>query len=98
MFFFFSSECAKGADTDTSRYPSKAEVARINDARLDALTTPLQQYSSADSPGVDSKGYTLTPGQATEVLNRNTIWPQHLHVKKGAMVMLVTVSALRSLS
>lgn len=74
------------------RYPSKVEVANINNARLAALDTPLQQFVSSDVPGVNSKGYQLDPAQATEVLNRNTIWPQELHVKKGAMVMLVTVS------
>ena len=75
-----------------SRYPSKVEVANINDARLAALDAPLLQYVASDAPGTNSKGYNLTQAQATEVLNRNTIWPQELSVKVGAMVMLVTVS------
>lgn len=68
------------------------EVANINSTRLAALDTPLQQYVSSDIPGTNSKGYNITEDQATEVLNRNTIWPQELSVKVGAMVMLVTVS------
>jgi hypothetical protein len=77
-----------------NRYPSKVEVANINDTRLAALDAPLQQYISSDVAGINSNGYKLTQNQATEVLNRNTIWPQELSVKVGAMVMLVTVSHL----
>lgn len=66
----------------------------INKARLDALDTPLQQYIASNVAGVNSKGYHLTQSEATEILDRNTIWVSELHVKKGAMVMLVTVSLL----
>lgn len=82
---------ASGAIAHVS-YPSKVEVNNINTARLAALTTPLQQYISSDVAGTNSKGYRLTQGEATDVLNRNTIWVEELHVKTGAMVMLVTVS------
>lgn len=78
----------------SSRYPSKAEVTAINNDRLAALDAPLQQYLSSDIPGTNSNGYSLTQNQASEVLDRNTIWPRELSVKVGAMVMLVTVSQL----
>ncbi|WVW86550.1 hypothetical protein I302_108600 [Kwoniella bestiolae CBS 10118] len=71
-------------------YPQKAEVAAINSARLEALETPLQIFSSFDVPGTNSHGWALDSRQATECLNRNTIWPQDLELKVGALVMLVT--------
>jgi hypothetical protein len=74
------------------RYPSKVEVANINNARLQAIHEPLHQYTAHDAPGVNSKGYTLSQGEATECLDRNTLWVKDLSLKKGAMVMLVTVS------
>jgi hypothetical protein len=43
---------------------------------------------------VNSKGYVLNQAEATESLDRNTLWVRELHLKKGAMVMLVTVSFL----
>jgi hypothetical protein len=73
------------------RYPSKVEVANINNARLQAINEPVHQYMAHDSPGVNSKGYTLSQQEATECLDRNTLWVKELHLKKGAMVMLVTV-------
>lgn len=42
---------------------------------------------------MNSKGWQLTPAEATVCLDRNTIWPQVLSIKIGAMVMLVTVSS-----
>lgn len=69
---------------------SKAEAASINDRRLAALTTPVQEFLSWDSPGVNSKGFNLSAEEAIEVLNRNTIWAQKLSLKVGALVMLVT--------
>ena len=75
----------------TARYPSKVEVANINNARLQAINEPVHQYTAYDSPGVNSKGYTLSQAEATECLDRNTLWVKELHLKKGAMVMCVTV-------
>nr|XP_019000033.1 uncharacterized protein I203_07567 [Kwoniella mangroviensis CBS 8507]OCF63494.1 hypothetical protein I203_07567 [Kwoniella mangroviensis CBS 8507] len=75
-------------------YPQKAEVAAINSARLEALETPLQVFSSFDIPGVNSHGYPLEAKQATDCLNKNTIWPQDLELKVGALVMLVTDGVL----
>jgi hypothetical protein len=59
---------------------------------LNALTAPVQQFVGHDSAGVNSKGYPLKLNEATECLDRNTLWVKELHLKKGAMVMLVTVS------
>jgi hypothetical protein len=73
------------------RYPSKVEVANINNARLAAIAEPVKQFIAHDAPGVNSKGYNLTLAEATECLDRNTLWVKELHLKKGAMVMLVTV-------
>jgi hypothetical protein len=64
----------------------------VNSKRLAALTTPIVIYTAADVPGINSKGYKLNQVEATESLNRNTIWVPDLAVKVGAMVMLVTVS------
>ena len=75
------------------RYPSKIEVSTINQARLAALKTPIQVFICRDLPGYNSKGFPLDEVQAQESLDRNTIWPQELSVKVGAMVMLVTVSS-----
>ena len=79
--------------TVLNRYPSKNEVSSINQARLAALKTPIQVFISRDLPGQNSKGFALDEGQAQDCLDRNTIWPQELSVKVGAMVMLVTVSS-----
>ena len=80
------------AESRFGRYPSKLEVATINNNRLAALTTPMKVYQAHDLAGTNSKGFRLTPGQATECLDRNTIWVAELSVKVGAMVMLITVS------
>lgn len=73
-----------------SLYPSKAEVADINAKRLRELESPVQIFLSHDAPGTNSRGYPLTPEEATELLDRNTIWAQELKLKVGALVMLVT--------
>lgn len=73
-----------------SLYPSKIEVARINAAKLALLETPVQIFMAFDVPGRNSRGYNLTHAQASELLDRNTIWPKELQVKVGALVMLVT--------
>ncbi|WVR08357.1 hypothetical protein IAU60_005412 [Kwoniella sp. DSM 27419] len=70
-------------------YPQKSEVARINDTRLAALITPLQQFDAFDLPGTTSAGHALDLAQATATLNRNTIWPEDLRLKVGALVMLI---------
>ena len=77
---------------DGFSYPSKAEVSNINNGRLTALKTPAQVFISYDQPGINSKDFVLDQAQATEVLDRNTIWVRELSLKVGAMVMLVTVS------
>jgi hypothetical protein len=56
------------------------------------LTSPILVYAAADIPGTNSKGYPLSLADATDSLNRNTIWPVEIGLKVGAMVMLVTVS------
>ncbi|OCF40183.1 hypothetical protein I317_06007 [Kwoniella heveanensis CBS 569] len=71
-------------------YPLKSEVAAINEARLSALKTPLQEFRSWDVGGLNSSGIMLDQQQATDCLNRNTIWPEELPLKIGALVMLVT--------
>ncbi|WWC65515.1 uncharacterized protein I303_108133 [Kwoniella dejecticola CBS 10117] len=75
-------------------YPQKAEVAAINDKRLEALDSPSQEYVAYDVPGITSQGYALDSIRATDSLNRNTIWPQKLALKVGALVMLVTDGVL----
>ncbi|WWC93163.1 uncharacterized protein L201_008131 [Kwoniella dendrophila CBS 6074] len=71
-------------------YPHKAEVAAINAQRLRALDTPSNIFAAFDVPGITSRGYALDSSQATESLNKNTIWPEELELKAGALVMLVT--------
>lgn len=73
------------------RYPSKIEVATINDRRLQALDSPLQAFLAWDEAGVDSKGFQVKKEDATQKLNVNTLWPAELSLKVGAMVMLITV-------
>lgn len=73
-----------------SLYPSKVEVAQINAKRLKELESPVQIYLSHDAPGVNSRGYHLTPEEAKDLLDRDTIWAQELKLKVGALVMLVT--------
>ena len=73
-----------------SLYPSKAEVANINAERLAMLTSPVQIYLSHDAAGVNSRAWPLTAEEATNLLDRNTIWAQELKLKVGALVMLVT--------
>nr|XP_019009026.1 uncharacterized protein I206_05666 [Kwoniella pini CBS 10737]OCF47807.1 hypothetical protein I206_05666 [Kwoniella pini CBS 10737] len=71
-------------------YPQKAEVAAINADRLKALDSPSQVFMAFDVPGITSQGYALDTARATHSLNRNTIWPQELELKIGALVMLLT--------
>ena len=74
------------------RYPSKAEVARINDARLEAIKAREYLFDADDYPGTNSRGYPKTKEEATSLLDRHTIWPNEITLKEGAFVMLVTVS------
>ncbi|WVF68806.1 hypothetical protein IAT40_003579 [Kwoniella sp. CBS 6097] len=75
-------------------YPLKTEVAAINEARLAALKTPLQEFTAYDIAGLNSSGLMLDQQQATLSLNRNTLWPETLSLKVGALVMLVTDGVL----
>ncbi|WVQ78705.1 hypothetical protein IAT38_000792 [Cryptococcus sp. DSM 104549] len=70
-------------------YPIKKQVEKINQARLDALPTEGNEYGADDKPGWRAEGTRLTKAQATEALNKNTIWAQLLHLKVGAQVMLI---------
>ncbi|KAK4687337.1 ATP-dependent DNA helicase PIF1, partial [Tremellales sp. Uapishka_1] len=70
-------------------YPQKKQVAEINSTRLAALASLPQFFISWDMPGVNSAGRHLSDGEATESLDKNTVWPKELSLKVGAMVMLV---------
>ena len=74
------------------RHPTKKEVDRINRDELAKLPGQAYRYKAVDQPGVNSRGQELSTWDATESLNKNTIWPETISAKVGAFVMLVTVS------
>lgn len=73
-------------------FNTNAKVRNHNNARLAELPGPLHTFEAQDIPGRDSQGRGLSPGEATELLDRRTTWPQELNLRVGAQVMLLTVS------
>lgn len=59
---------------------------------LNALESRIEHYDSEDRGFVNERGHNITEQEATEMLNERSRWPQHLPLKVGAQVMLVTVS------
>lgn len=79
----------------TALYATKDEVDTVNNRRLSALTTVGEEYHAIDKGGKDYRGYIVSDDTATKRLNASSLWPMFLHVKVGALVMLVTVSSER---
>lgn len=86
-----------GCDSDCTRYAKKVQVERVNESRLRDLETPLREFASFDTAGLDSRGNRITVEQATSLLDRNTLWLSLLKLKVGAQVMLITVRSELSL-
>ncbi|GFZ43640.1 hypothetical protein JCM24511_01360 [Saitozyma sp. JCM 24511] len=75
----------------TQLFNTNAKVRNHNNARLAELPGPLHTFEAQDIPGRDSQGRGLSPGEATELLDRRTTWPQELNLRVGAQVMLLTI-------
>lgn len=58
---------------------------------LNALQSPIEQYDSQDRGLLNERGRKISDQEAAEMLNDRSRWPQHLPLKVGAQVMLVTV-------
>jgi hypothetical protein len=56
------------------------------------LDGPSISYRARDDGGEDNQGKTLSLQQATDLLDRDTVWPSEITLKVGAMVMLCVVS------
>ncbi|KAK4684447.1 ATP-dependent DNA helicase PIF1, partial [Tremellales sp. Uapishka_1] len=69
-------------------YPTRREVDAINMSELAKLPGAPRFYIASDHAGEDSRGYRLTPKQATKLLNARVTWPAEISLKIGAMVLL----------
>jgi hypothetical protein len=57
---------------------------------LSAIKSKAERYEAVDRAHDTHGTQPLNDDQATELLNKNSRWPQHLPLKVDAQVMLVT--------
>lgn len=67
--------------TPTELFPLRRDVDRANQSRLDAIESEVRVYTSLDGGSLQ--------GEFRERVLENFLAPRHVHLKKGAQVMLI---------